>query len=140
MSVDLFHVTFIENILMRNNSCKFDWYYEYNFQEVNSTKTLSKYTFTHKLCSVILRNVHLFWTTKTPKWSAMTDDIYICLVGNVLYHTYIKLKNTFLFFNNYFNMLQNFLQCVTHYKDCRKISKYLYSIQFNSIQFVYFAN
>ena len=59
---------------MRNNSCKLDWYYQYNIQEVNSTETLSKYTFTHKLCSVILRNLHQFWLTKTPKWSAMTND------------------------------------------------------------------
>ena len=47
----------------------------------------------------------------------------------MLYHTYIKSKNTFLFFNNYFNMLQNLLQCVTHYKSCRKISKYLYLLK-----------
>ena len=39
----------------------------------------------------------------------MCTYIHICPVGNVLYHTYIKLKNTFLFFNNYFNMLQKFV-------------------------------
>ena len=26
-------------------------------------------------------------------------------------------------------MLQNLLQCVTHYKSCRKISKYLYLLK-----------
>ena len=30
---------------MRNNSYKLNWFYEYNIQEVNSTKILSKYTF-----------------------------------------------------------------------------------------------
>ena len=32
---------------MRNNSYKVNGFYEYNIQEVNSTKILSKYTFTH---------------------------------------------------------------------------------------------
>ena len=64
----------------------------------------------------------------------MCTYIHICPVGNVLYHTYIKLKNTFLFFNNYFNMLQNLLQCVTHYKGCRKISKYLYLFIYSRIR------
>ena len=52
--------------------------------------------------------------------------IYTCPVGNVLYYTYIKLKKSFLFFNICFNMLQNLLQCVTHYKGCCRISKFLY--------------
>ena len=29
---------------MRNNSYKLNWFYEYNIQEVNSMKILSKYT------------------------------------------------------------------------------------------------
>ena len=52
-----------------------------------------------------------------------------------MYHTYIKLKNTFLFFNNYFNMLQNLQRCVTHYKSCCKISKYLYLRKNKSVFF-----
>ena len=32
---------------MRNNSYKLNQLYEYNIQEVNSPKILSKYTFTH---------------------------------------------------------------------------------------------
>ena len=59
---------------MRNNSYKLNWYYEYNIQEANNKKILSKCTFTYQLCSVISRNLHLFWPTKTPKWSAVTDD------------------------------------------------------------------
>ena len=73
-SVDLFYITFIKGTLMRNNSYKLNWYYEYNIQEASNTKILSKYTFTCYLCSVISRNLHLFWPTKALKWSAMTDD------------------------------------------------------------------
>ena len=32
---------------MRNNSSELNWYYEYNIQEANNTKILSKYTFTY---------------------------------------------------------------------------------------------
>ena len=74
ISVDLFYITFIQGTLMRNNSYKLNRYYEDNIQEVNNTKILSKYTFTYYLCFVISRNLHLFWPTKTPKWSAMTND------------------------------------------------------------------
>ena len=60
----------------------------------------------------------------------------------MLYHTYIKSKNTFLFFNNYFNMLQNLLKCITHYKGCHKIAEYLYLFKakrvfFNYILYIY---
>ena len=47
ISVDLFYITFMLDILMRNNNDKLNWFYEYNIQEVNSTKILSKYAFTH---------------------------------------------------------------------------------------------
>ena len=57
-----------------------------------------------------------------------------CRVGKVLYHPYVKLKNTFLFLNNYFSMLQNLLQCFTHYKGCCKISKYLYLFIYSAIR------
>ena len=30
---------------MRNNSYKLNWYYDYNIQEANNTKILSKYTY-----------------------------------------------------------------------------------------------
>ena len=46
-SVDLFYITFIQGTLMRNNSYKLYLYYEYNIQEANNTKILSKYTFTY---------------------------------------------------------------------------------------------
>ena len=45
---------------MRNNSYKLNRNYEYNIQEANNTKILSKCTFTYQLCSVISRNLHLF--------------------------------------------------------------------------------
>ena len=32
---------------MRNDNYKLNCFYEYNIQEVNSTRILSKYTFTH---------------------------------------------------------------------------------------------
>ena len=47
IKVDLFYITRLEHIHMRNNSYKLNWFYEYNIQKVNSTKILSKYTFTH---------------------------------------------------------------------------------------------
>ena len=43
ISVDLFYIMFI---LVTLNSCKLNWYYEYNIQEANNTEILSKYTFT----------------------------------------------------------------------------------------------
>ena len=46
-----------------------------NIQEVNGTKILSKYIHLHiNYVQSFLRNLHLFWPTKRPKWSAMTDD------------------------------------------------------------------
>ena len=47
ISVDLFYITLIQGTLMRNNNYKLNWYYEYNIQEANNTKILSKYTFTY---------------------------------------------------------------------------------------------
>ena len=44
ISVDLFYITFLLGILVRNNSYKLK-YYEHNIQKVNSSKFLSKYTF-----------------------------------------------------------------------------------------------
>ena len=47
------------------------------------------------LCLVILRNLHLFWPTKRPKWLAMTDDWQLfatlwdlTLVELYLFHRY----------------------------------------------------
>ena len=39
-------ITFIQGTLMRNNSYKLNWYYEYNIQEANNMKILSKYNYT----------------------------------------------------------------------------------------------
>ena len=45
IKVDLFYITRLWYIRMRNNSYKLNWFYEYYIQEVNSTKILSKYKF-----------------------------------------------------------------------------------------------
>ena len=58
---------------MRNYSYKLNWYYEYNIQ--GSSNIQRSYPNIHYiLCSAISRNLHLFWPTKTPKWSVMTND------------------------------------------------------------------
>ena len=68
------------------NSYKLNWFYEYNIQEVNRMKILFKYTFTHLLCLVIVRNM-LFWQNKSPKLLTMTDDwsLFATLPGSKIY-------------------------------------------------------
>ena len=81
----------------------------FNTQSFKAESLMEKYSMSFLL--YIYYIIYIYQNKKSP-------------LGNVLHHIYIELKNTFLFFSNYFNTLQNVLQCVTHYKSCRKISKY----------------
>ena len=80
---------------MRNNSYKLNWFYEYNIQEVNSTKILSKYTFTHKL---------LIMLSHFKKSASILTDQETQMVGNERWPATIR--NTVIM-NKVFNFQEN---------------------------------
>ena len=60
-------------LLPRSTKNAENWFYEYNVQEVNSTKILSKYTFTHKL---------LIMLSHFKKSASILTDQETQMVGN----------------------------------------------------------